>query len=113
VDGLRLLELTGQPNGTGGGITETSFQLPLVPRSAAQPPHPVLRRSAGTKVGLVLLFTNRGLHPDTAFAGLDVNEFYQLEPSTFGLPRPTGRLTAAQLVALAEALPATVAAIKR
>jgi hypothetical protein len=116
VDGLRLLELSGLPDGTGQGVTEISFRPPQPSAGDAPLPSPVSRRSAGARVGLLLVFTGRGLDPDTVFDGMGVGEYYELQPASLGVnpARRTGAiLTAAELAKLAAALPAAVAEIKR
>lgn len=116
VDCLELLELSGRPDGSGGGITEISYPLPQPSASDAATPAPVPHRSGGTRVGLLLTFTARGLDPGTVFAGIGVGEYYRLCPEWFGVDLARGigaRFTGEQLATLAESLPPVVANIKQ
>jgi hypothetical protein len=116
VDGLQLLELPGRPDSAGDDTAEESFRLPQPSADVGTPPRPLSRSHTGTRVGLLLTFTGRGLDPDTAFEGMDVGDYYGLDPASMGvdLARRVGaNFTGAELAKLAAALPPAVAEIKR
>jgi hypothetical protein len=114
VDGLRLLELSGRPESAAQNTTEITFQLRPPETTTAARLRPMAHRRNGTRVGLLLLITSRGLHPDTVFDGMDVGAYYTLDPAALGLPgqsRPT--LNGRELAALSALLPSAVAEVKQ
>ncbi|GLI00901.1 hypothetical protein [Phytohabitans aurantiacus] len=113
VDSLRLLELRGRPDSSSDDVAEISFRL-APPTGDTALPGATTHLTTGSRVGLLLVFTSRGLYPHTVFDGMDVGEFYKLDPASLGITRHAGTdLTGAQLAALAQALPPAVAAIKQ
>jgi hypothetical protein len=116
VDGLRLLELPGRAGGAAVDGSEVLFRLPRPAETIGEIPPPVPIGTGGTRVGLLLMFSGRGLDAKTVFGRMDVAEYYELKSEFFrpvARQPPGSRLTGAQLAAIAESLPAAVAAVKQ